>query len=87
MNWTPQQCWGGPIQKNYLNILGGTSKKKHPVYSLEPEGSGAGGGRRDEVCGHGADGAVDRGEAASGDVVHSSSNLKSWIWEVLVLCV
>ena len=25
------QCWGGPIQKNYLNILGGTSKKKHPV--------------------------------------------------------
>ena len=27
----PQHCWGGPIQKNYLNILGGTSKKKHPV--------------------------------------------------------
>ena len=27
----PQQCWEGPIQKNYLNILGGTSKKKHPV--------------------------------------------------------
>ena len=57
------------------------------IYSLEPEGSGAGGGRRDEVCGHGADGAVDRGEGASGDVVHSSFNLKSWIWEVLVLCV
>ena len=28
---TPLYCWGGPIQKYYLNILGGTSKKKHPV--------------------------------------------------------
>ena len=26
-NWTPQHYWGGPIQKNYFNILGGTSKK------------------------------------------------------------
>ena len=31
----PQHCWGGPIQKNYLNILGGNGKKKHPVFILK----------------------------------------------------
>jgi len=27
---------GGPIKKNYLNILGGTSQKKYPVQLFSP---------------------------------------------------